>query len=239
MDAISVKIIAISTFSISCSHTNQHCLMVIWYHIVFEGLYSLMMVAWSTLNTFSAVDYGKSLDWIHKGPISDYSLYHGVVCQSPSLLPPPPSVLLLLIACFIKVNWNARTAVHHGFVMLQYHWKLNTQFSFKPKWHLTHPSNKSKQFKHRGDGGGRGICTDPSPPLEITRSFKWLVLQRMYGMQWMTVAHYQRGTRGMFSVCKLYSRRTFNGERLRQPAPSALIEVETNGRLSLGHTSGD
>lgn len=39
-------------------------------------------------------------------------------------------------------------------VILQYHCKLNTRFSFKPKWHLTHPSNKSKQFKHSGDEAG-------------------------------------------------------------------------------------
>lgn len=44
--------------------------------------------------------------------------------------------------------------VLQALVILQYRCKLNPRFSFKPKWHLTHPSNKSKQSKHREDGGG-------------------------------------------------------------------------------------
>lgn len=43
--------------------------------------------------------------------------------------------------------------VLQALVILQYRCKLNPRFSFKPKWHLTHPSNKSKQSKHREDGG--------------------------------------------------------------------------------------
>lgn len=46
--------------------------------------------------------------------------------------------------------------VLQALVILQYRCKLNPRFSFKPKWHLTHPSNKSKQSKHREDGGSRG-----------------------------------------------------------------------------------
>lgn len=70
--------------------------------------------------------------------------------------------------------------VLQALVILQYRCKLNPRFSFKPKWHLTHPSNKSKQSKHREDGGEPregGLCRSFYSTLrEITRSFKLLVL---------------------------------------------------------------
>lgn len=119
--------------------------------------------------------------WIHKGPVSSYICNSLRLCASP-----PPSVLFSLISCFKKIKNKLKCPCYRqALVLLQCHCKLSTQFSFKPKWHLTHPSNKSKQFKHRWDSGGfswswrwwwLGCRSLYSTPREITRSFKLLVL---------------------------------------------------------------
>lgn len=144
---------------------------------------ALPCCAWSTFSSITAVDYRKSLSLKWTGLTKGQSphIYNGLSARFPfslfASLPPSRSLLHSLIACFIKMNWNAHAA---GFVILQYHCKFNTQFSFKPKWHLTHPSNKSKQFKHRGDGrgtrGGRRGFQICSTLRQITRRFKLLVL---------------------------------------------------------------
>lgn len=63
--------------------------------------------------------------------------------------------------------------VPQSWAILQHRCKFNTPFSFKPKWHLTRSSNKSKQFKHKGDRGGRGGL---QYPVRDNEAFKLLVL---------------------------------------------------------------
>ena len=169
-------------------------------------------------------------------------------------LPPPP-----FCAHWLLVLWKwIEMPMLQALVILQYRCKLNPWFSFKPKWHLTHPSNKSKQSKHREDGGGVGgggagggggggalqillqyPARDNEEFLNCSSCKECTVcggrLEQGHG-----------GFAGILLLVQTVQAASIRGREIqtlswpvRQPAPSALIEAETNGRLSLRHTSGD
>lgn len=73
------------------------------------------MGAWTTLNSFTAVDYGKNLSLNWPGLTKDQSPHLYILDCLPvfslcASIHPYLSILHALIACFIKMNWNAHAA---------------------------------------------------------------------------------------------------------------------------------